>query len=124
MPNVLDVNAENWEEEVLQSDILTIVDFWHERCPWCIMLNPVFEEVAEEYEGRVKFVRFNVLRSPRNRDIALKNGIMGTPTIAFYCSGRHLGSIVGFVPKEHLIHVIEDMIKRYRECVRQSTKLE
>jgi thioredoxin 1 len=124
MSNILDVDAENWEEEVLQSDILTVVDFWHERCPWCIMLNPIFEEVAEEYKGKIKFVRFNVLKNTRNRNIALKNGVMGTPTIAFYCSGRYLGSIVGFVPKEHLKHTIEDMMNRYRECIKQSTKLE
>jgi thioredoxin-like negative regulator of GroEL len=122
--SVSDVDAEDWEEKVLGSDVLTVVDFWHERCPWCIMLNPIFEEVAEEYGGRVKFVRFNVLRSVRNRDIALRNGVMATPTIAFYCSGRYLGSIVGFIPKDHLRHAIEDMMIRYRECVKQSTKLE
>jgi len=122
--NVLDVDSEDWEREVLGSDVLTVVDFWHERCPWCIMLNPVFEEVAEEYGGRVKFVRFNVLRSMRNRDIALRSGVMATPTIAFYCNGRYLGSIVGFIPKDHLRHAIEDMMIRYRECVKQSTKLE
>jgi thioredoxin 1 len=124
MSNVLDVDAENWEEEVLQSDILTIVDFWHERCPWCIMLNPIFEEVAEEYRGRIKFVRFNVLKNTKNKNTALRNGVMGTPTIAFYCSGRYLGSVVGFIPKEHLKHTIEDMMNRHRECIKQSTKLE
>lgn len=124
MSRVMDVDAEGWEREVLQSDILTIVDFWHERCPWCVRLNPIFEKVAEEYGDKVKFVRFNVLKSSRNRDIAIKNGVMGTPTIAFYCSGRYLGSIVGFVPKEHLKHVIEDVMKRYKECIRQSTKFE
>lgn len=77
MPEVMDVDAEDWEREVLQSDILTIVDFWHERCPWCIRLNPIFEKVAEEYGDKVKFVRFNVLKSSRNRDIAIKNGVMG-----------------------------------------------
>ncbi|MEM2320708.1 MAG: thioredoxin domain-containing protein [Candidatus Bathyarchaeia archaeon] len=123
MSHVLEVEAENWEREVLQSDILTVVDFWHERCPWCIMLNPIFEEVAEEYGDRAKFVRFNVLKSPRNRDIAIRNGVMGTPTIAFYCNGRHLGSLVGFVPKDHLKHAIEDFMLRYKECVRQSTRL-
>ncbi|MCS7140483.1 MAG: thioredoxin family protein [Candidatus Nezhaarchaeota archaeon] len=124
MSSVVDVDADRWEEEVLKSDILTVVDFWHERCPWCIMLNPVFEEVAEEYKGRVKFVRFNILRSRKNREIAMRNGVMGTPTIAFYCDGRHLGSIVGFVPKSYLKHVIDDFIEHYKECVRQSTKLE
>ncbi|MEM1586152.1 MAG: thioredoxin domain-containing protein [Candidatus Bathyarchaeia archaeon] len=124
MSYFLDVDVESWVREVLQSNILTVVDFWHERCPWCIMLNPIFEEVAREYKDRVKFVRFNVLKSPRNRDIAIKNGVMGTPTIAFYCGGRHLGSLVGFVPKDHLKHAIEDFMFRYRECVGRSTKLE
>ncbi|MEM1561437.1 MAG: thioredoxin domain-containing protein [Candidatus Bathyarchaeia archaeon] len=124
MSYTLEVNAESWEREVLQSDILTVVDFWHESCPWCIMLNPIFEEVAKEYKNRVKFVRFNVLKSPENREIAIKNGVMGTPTIAFYCSGRYLGSIVGFIPKDHLKHIIEDFMSQYKECVRQSTKLE
>jgi len=124
MSNVLDVDAEDWDKEVLRSNILTVVDFWHDRCPWCILLNPIFEEVAEEYTGRVKFVRFNVLKSSWNRDIAIRNGVMGTPTIAFYCNGRYLGSIVGFIPKEHLKHIIEDFMFRYKECVKQSTKLE
>jgi len=124
LSNILDVDAEDWEKEVLQSDILTVVDFWHERCPWCALLNPIFEEIAREYGDRVKFVRFNVLRSLRNRDIAIKNGVMGTPTIVFYCSGRYLGSLVGFIPKDFLKHAIEDFMFRYKECVRQSTKLE
>lgn len=124
MSNVLDVDAEDWDKEVLRSNILTVVDFWHDRCPWCILLNPIFEEVAEEYTGRVKFVRFNVLKSSWNRDIAIRNGVMGTPTIAFYCNGRYLGSIVGFIPKEHLKHIIEDFMFRYKDCVKQSTKLE
>lgn len=124
MSYVLEVDAENWEKEVLRSDILTVVDFWHERCPWCIMLNPVFEEIAREYKGKVKFVRFNVLKSPKNRDIAIRNGVMGTPTIVFYCNGRYLGSLVGFVPKDHLKHIIEDFMLRYKECVKQSTRFE
>lgn len=87
-------------------------------------MNPVFKEVADEYVGKAKFVRFNVLRSPKNRYVALSQGVMGTPTIAFYCGGRYVGSIVGFIPKEDLKHIVEDMMKRYKECVRQSTKLE
>jgi thioredoxin 1 len=122
--SVVDVDAESWEREVLKSDVLTVVDFWHEGCPWCIMLNPVFKEVADEYVGKAKFVRFNVLRSPKNRYVALSQGVMGTPTIAFYCGGRYVGSIVGFIPKEDLKHIVEDMMKRYKECVRHSTKLE
>ncbi|MCX8204410.1 MAG: thioredoxin family protein [Candidatus Nezhaarchaeota archaeon] len=124
MSYVLDINAEDWEREVLQSDVLTVVDFWHERCPWCNMLNPIFEEVAKEYRGRVKFVRFNILKSPKNRNVALKSGVMATPTIAFYCGGRYVGSVVGFIPKVHLRHLIEDVMEQYKECAKKSTKVE
>lgn len=110
-PDVVDIDAENWEEEVLRSDVLTVVKFWHENCPLCNMLNPVFEEVAEEYGGKVKFVKVNVLRSPKNMQIALKNGVRGTPTIAFYISGRCLGLITGFVSREPLRNIIENVIR-------------
>lgn len=124
MSYVADIDAEDWEREVLKSDVLTVVDFWHERCPWCLLLNPVIEEVAREYGDRVKFVRLNVLRSSENRRLAIKYGVMGTPTIAFYCNGRYIGSIAGFIPKEDLKHIIEDIMSRYRECARKSTQLE
>ena len=62
MKSVLDVNANNWEQEVLQSDILTVVDFWHDRCPWCLRLNPIIDEVAKEYEGKIQFVKLNALK--------------------------------------------------------------
>lgn len=59
MESVLEVNANNWEQEVLQPDTLTVVDFWHDHCPWCIRLNPIFEAVVEEYKGKVKFAKLN-----------------------------------------------------------------
>lgn len=124
MSNVIDINAEDWDRVVLGSDVLVVVDFWHERCPWCLKLNPIFEEVAKEYGDRVKFVKFNVLESPENREIAIRYGVMGTPTIAFFCKGEYVGSIIGFIQKEHLSHLIEDMMDKYRECVKQRTKFE
>ncbi|MCD6470458.1 hypothetical protein J7L29_06640 [Candidatus Bathyarchaeota archaeon] len=71
MGQVLEVTVENWEEEVLNSDKLTSVDFWHKRCPWCIRLNPILEEISEEYKVRVKFVKLNVLETMENREIAI-----------------------------------------------------
>jgi len=78
MSGVLDVSAADWEKEVLKANTIVLVDFWHENCPWCIRLDPVFSEVAEEYEGKVKFTKINVLDSDENREIAFKYGIMGT----------------------------------------------
>jgi len=123
MGTVPDVNANNWEQEVLQSDVLTVVDFWHDRCPWCLMLDPIFNAVAEEYKGKVKFAKLNVLENPDNREIAISYGVMGTPTLLFFCAGRPVGGVVGSMSRERLKKILDDMLERHRECVRQSTEL-
>ena len=123
MKSVLDVNANNWEQEVLQSDILTVVDFWHDRCPWCLRLNPVIDEVAKEYGGKIKFVKLNVLKVSANREIAIRYGIMSTPTLLFFCEGRPVGQALGFMPKENLMGLLDDMFAKHRECLKHSTEL-
>ncbi|MEM1659430.1 MAG: thioredoxin domain-containing protein [Candidatus Jordarchaeales archaeon] len=122
--SVLDVDYINWGSEVLKSELLTVVDFWHERCGWCLMLDPVINELAKEYKGKVKFVKLNVLQSPGNRRLALNYGIMGTPTLVFFCAGRIVGQVVGFMPKENLKRIIDDMLQRHKECIEKSTPLE
>lgn len=114
MESVLEADASNWDQEVLQSDMLTVVDFWHHRCPWCIKLNPIFNEVAEEYKDKIKFVKLNVLETPANRELAIRHGIMSTPTLMFFCEGRPAGQALGFMPKEHLKKLIDDMLERAR----------
>ena len=123
MGTVLDVNAGDWEQEVLESDILTVVDFWHDRCPWCLRLNPIFNEVAEEYEDKIKFVKVNVFETPANRELAVRHGIMSTPTLMFFCEGRSVGQALGFMPKEHLKKLIDDVLEKHRECMKKSTEL-
>jgi len=124
MTSVLEVNTDNWEREVLESNILTLVDFWHHRCPWCLRLNPVFEDVAEEYKGKVKFAKMNVLANSENRQLAINLGIMGTPTLVFFCKGRPLEAIVGFKSKDQLKNAVDEMIARHKECIDQSTPLQ
>jgi len=81
MESVLEVNGSNWEHEVLQSDVLTVVDFWHNRCPWCLKLNLIFNEVAEEYKDKIKFVKLNILYA--NFDVLLR-GKIRRPGFGFY----------------------------------------
>lgn len=102
MGSALEVNAGNWKHEVLQSNMLTVVDFWHNRCPWCLRFNPIFNEVAEEYKGKIKFVKLNILENPSNREIAVHHGIMSTPALMFFCEGRSIGQALGFMPNDHL----------------------
>jgi len=121
MTSVLEVNASNWVQEVLESDVLTLVDFWHDHCPWCLRLNPIFEEVAEEYKGRVKFVKMNALANLENRQLAINLGIMSTPTLVFFCNNRPLEAIIGFKSKDQLKNALDEMIAKHKECVKQST---
>ena len=122
MSEVLDVSAGDWEKEILKSNTLVLVDFWHERCPWCKRLAPIYSEVAKEYEGKVKFAKLNALESKENRDIAVKYGIMGTPTMVFFCEGRPIETIAGFQPKERLKQLVDDMVDKHRECIKKSTE--
>ncbi|MCW4020016.1 MAG: thioredoxin family protein, partial [Candidatus Bathyarchaeota archaeon] len=120
---VLDVNADDWEKEILKSEALVVVDFWHERCPWCKRLEPVYNEVAKEYEGKVKFAKLNVFSGHENQHVSMKYGVMSTPTLVFFCDGRPVEGVVGFQSKERLRQLVDDMIKRHPECINQSTEL-
>ncbi len=123
MSEVLDVSAGDWEREILKSDTLVLVDFWHEQCPWCKRLKPIYNGVAREYEGKVKFAKLNALESKENREIAVKYGIMGTPTLVFFCEGRPIETVAGFQPKESLKQLVDDVIDKHQECIKKSTEL-
>ena len=71
----------------------------------------------------VKFAKFNVLKNSKHQDLAIKYGIMGTPTIIFFCDGRSIETVTGFQPKERLIQLVEDVIATHKECIKKSTKL-
>jgi len=123
MEDVREVDASNWTTEVTQSDTLTVVYFWHNQCPWCFRLNPILDEVTEEYRGKIKFVKLNVLGDPASQEIATNFGVMSTPTLMFMCSGRPVGQIVGLLSREDLEKALEDMFARHRQCLTQSTEL-
>jgi len=124
MAELLDVDAGDWESEVLTAEGPVLVDFWHEHCSWCKVLDPVLREVAGEFSGQLKFVRLNVLSSEENGHVSHRYGVMGTPTLILFCNGRALQSLVGFRPKEKLRSEIQDMIGIYEDCFKQSTPLE
>ena len=93
------VTDENFEEVVLNSDIPVIVDFWAEWCGPCRMVAPVIEEIAKEYDGRIKVCKINVDESP---NISAQYGIMSIPTLAIFKNGTMVDKVVGALPKEDL----------------------
>lgn len=123
MGDIIELNINNWEKEISQNEKLMVVYFWHEQCPWCIRLNPIFSEVAEEYEEKIKFAKLNILESPANQEIAANLGVMSTPTLLFICGGRPVGQVVGLMSKDDLEKTLNETLGRYKTCIRQSTDL-
>jgi thioredoxin 1 len=109
---ILEVNSQNWESEVLQSEILVLVEFWHASCQSCKDFNPIFIQVAKEKKNELKFVKFNVLSSANNRALAIKYGLTSTPTLMFFCNGKPIATKVnrdGFETEEKLKQLINKM---------------
>lgn len=96
---VLDVTSSTWDSEVIKAQGLVMVDFWAAWCAPCRMVSPTVEELAKEYQGKMKFMKLN---TDENSDIASKYNIMGIPTLMFFKDGRTVDSIVGAIPKQQL----------------------
>ena len=93
------VTSETFQKEVLESNIPVLIDFYADWCMPCKMFAPVFEEVAEEYEGKCKFVKVNVDNAP---DIAQKYFVMSIPTLKLVAGEELKGSYVGAMSAEQL----------------------
>jgi thioredoxin 1 len=121
--SIVNVSVADWESEVLGSKELVLVMFWHEQCAYCGMLEPVFEELSREYAGKLKFARFNVLENPENEALAARYGVMGTPTLMFFCQGRPVQDFVGALTRDYVQQGIEFALKKHQECAAKSTPL-
>lgn len=89
----------NFEKEVLQSDKLTVIDFWAAWCGPCIALGPTIDTLAKDYEGRVNVGKLNV---DENSNISMQYGITSIPCILFIKDGKVVDKQVGVVPKSVL----------------------
>ena len=99
MAKTAEVTDQNFEEEVVKHDTPTLVDFWAPWCGPCRMVAPIVEELAGEYEGRVKFVKLNTDENP---EVSMRYGIRSIPTLLVFKGGKVVEQIVGAVPKAKL----------------------
>jgi thioredoxin 1 len=99
MAHPADTSDATFDADVLKNDSPVLVDFWAPWCGPCRMVAPIVEELAGEYEGRVKFVKLNTDENPK---IASQFGIRSIPTLLVFQGGEVVGQIVGFRPKSDL----------------------
>jgi len=118
--SLIDVGSANWDSAVLKSPVSVIVDFWAPWCPWCKRLEPEFGSLSNEYAGRLVFAKVDVEQYP---EIAEKYGVQGLPTLKMICSGRPVGEIVGYLPKDTLRNQLDLMLSTYDQCLKQSSSL-
>ncbi len=104
MARPLAVTDGEFEQEVLQADTPVLVDFWAEWCAPCHQLDPIVADLAEEYDGRVKFVKID---TEENFDIPARYGILGLPALLVFKDGNKVDEIRGFRPKADLKRTLE-----------------
>lgn len=98
------ITDQTFEEEVLKAQLPTLVDFWAEWCGPCRMIAPVVEEIAREYDGRLRVVKMDVDANPA---VPARLGIMGIPTLILFKDGMEVARVVGYRPKRALQEMIE-----------------
>ena len=98
------ITAENFEAEVLKSDIPVLVDFWASWCGPCKIIGPVISEIAEEYAGKVKVGKINV---DEQMSLAMEYQVASIPTLIVFKNGQVAKRTVGVQPKENLVRLFE-----------------
>ena len=106
-PLIVNTTDAQFEEDVLKADGLVLVDYWAEWCGPCKMIAPILDEVAKEYEGRIKVAKLNI---DENQNTPPKYGIRGIPTLMLFKNGNVEATKVGALSKSQLTAFIDSNI--------------
>ena len=101
---VIEVNNDNFEQEVKNADKPVLVDFWAEWCAPCRMIGPIVEEIAQEYGDRLKVVKVDV---DGNQALAATYNVMSIPTLLLFKNGRPVEQVIGALGKDSLLAKIK-----------------
>ncbi len=107
MTKPIEVTDDEFDEAVLQADLPVLVDFWATWCAPCKIVGPIVEELAEEYDGRVKFVK---LDTEENFAVPDRYGIRNLPTLLVFKGGQQVDQVFGARPKAELKRTLEKVL--------------
>lgn len=105
---VIEVTDQNFEEEVLKSNLPTEVDFWAPGCAPCAIVSPIYDKLSGEYKDRFKFCKVNVDENPQT---AAKYQIMGIPMQMFFKNGQLIDHIAGVAPENKIRSKVEALLE-------------
>ncbi len=100
MGEVIHLTDANFDKEVVQASLPTLTDFWAAWCGPCKMIAPIIEQLAQEYDGKMKVTKLDVDQNPT---LATRFGVMSIPTLILFKNGEPVERIVGYMPKEKLL---------------------
>lgn len=107
MEKAIEANETNFDALVADNQMPVLVDFWAEWCGPCRMLGPIIEQVAEEFEGKVKVCKLNVDQSPQ---VAQRFGVSSIPTVLLFKNGQRVDGFVGAQPKKAVVEWLNSVI--------------
>jgi len=105
--SVCEFTDNNFDSDVINSDVPVLIDFWAVWCGPCKAIAPVIEEVANEFEGKVKVGKVDV---DQNQDTAMKYGVRSIPTLLVIKDGEVVNQIVGAVPKSNITDILNEVV--------------
>lgn len=104
---LLEITKDNYEEEVVKSELPVLLDFWGPKCVPCMGLMPTVEELAEKYAGKIKICKLN---TAENRRMAIQCKVMSLPTFQFYKNGEVADQLQGSFGREEIEEKIQTII--------------
>jgi thioredoxin 1 len=116
--NLLEVDDSSWEQEIELSELPVLVMFSSPTCVHCKEMEPYFIQYAQEYEGKVKFARLNIVESMFTAE---RYGVMASPTFTFFCKGKPVQNLAGAAYPTLLKKLIDESLQYGEACVGKST---
>lgn len=107
MAKPIEITDANFEQEVLKSDVPVLIDFWAIWCGPCRVIAPVVEEIAGEYDGKLKVGKLDVDNNPQ---VAVKYGIRSIPTLLIFNNGEVSDQMIGALPKAHIVDRVQRVV--------------